>query len=213
MLKVYGFSRVNKFAHGNTRDLRVLWALEEIGLPYEVVGMDHPSYELDRDEFRATNVFRQLPVIDDDGVVVTESGAILLYLARKSGKLMPRDLAGEAQVLRWSIAALNTIEVPILTSWFVDLNDGKGTKPSDALKKWAQMRLEQLDGWLANRTFIATDDFTVADILMTHVLSARSTDPSLLEPYQHIRAYQTRCMARPAWKRTLDAYRERVEAV
>ena len=55
-------------------------------------------------------------MIDDDGVVVTESGAILLYLARKSGKLMPRDLAGEAQVLRWCVAALNTIEVPVLTA-------------------------------------------------------------------------------------------------
>lgn len=213
MLQVYGFSRVNKLAHGNTRDLRVLWALEEIGLPYEVVGMDHPRRDLDSDELRAKNVFGQIPVIDDDGVVVTESGAILLYLARKSGKLMPRDLAGEAQVLRWSFAALNTIEVPLLTSWFVDLNDGKGTKPSDALKQWAQMRLEQLDGWLANRTFIATDDFTVADILMTHVLSARSTDQSLLKPYHHVRAYQTLCLARPAWKRALDAYRERVEAV
>ena len=211
MLKVYGFSRVNKFAHGNTRDLRVLWALEEIGLPYEVVGMDHPSADLDRDAFRAKNVFGQIPAVDDDGVVVTESGAILLYLARKSGKLMPRDLAGEAQVLRWSFAALNTIEVPILTSWFVDLNDGKGTKPSEALKGWAQMRLEQLDGWLANRTFVATDAFTVADILMTHVLSARSTDPALLEPYNHVRAYLTRCLDRPAWKRTLDAYLRRVE--
>ena len=213
MLQVYGFSRVNRFAHGNTRDLRVLWALEEIGLPYEVVGMDHPSHDLDRGEFRAKNVFGQIPAIDDDGVVVTESGAILLYLARKSGKLMPRDLAGEAQVLRWSFAALNTIEVPILTSWFVDLYDGKGTKPSDALKKWAQRRLEQLDGWLASHTFIATDDFTVADILMTHVLSARSTDQGLLEPHHHVRAYLTRCTARPGWKRALDAYHERVEAV
>ncbi len=213
MLKVYGFSRVNKLAHGNTRDLRVLWALEEMGLPYEVVGVDHPSHDLDSAEFRAKNLFGQIPVIDDDGVVVTESGAILLYLARKSGKLMPRDLAGEAQVLRWSFAALSTIEVPLLTSWFVDLNDDEGTKPSDALKKWAQMRLEQLDSWLSDRTFIATDDFTVADILMTHVLSARSTDPSLTKPYQHVRAYQTRCLARPGWKRTLDAYLERVEAV
>ena len=213
MLKVYGFSRVNKFAHGNTRDLRVLWALEEIQLPYEVVGMDHPSHALEREEFRAKNVFGQIPVIDDDGVIVTESGAIVLYLARKSGKLMPRDLAGEAQVLRWSVAALNSIEVPILTSWFVDMCDGKGTKPSDALKKWAQMRLEQLDGWLEDRTFIATDDFTVADILMTHVLSARSTDPGLLKPHDHVRAYLKRCTDRPAWKRTMDAYRERVEAV
>ncbi|MCP3102792.1 glutathione S-transferase family protein [Myxococcus sp. K15C18031901] len=211
MLKVYSFSRVNKMARGNTRDLRVLWALEEIGGPYEIVGMDHPNHDLDSSEFRAKNPFGQLPVIDDDGVVVTESGAILLYLARKSGKLMPSDLAGEAQVLRWSVAALNTIEVPVLTLWFVDLNGGKGTKPSDALNQWSAMRLQQLDGWLANRTFIATDDFTVADILMTHVLGG-GTDPSLLAPHANILAYRKRCTERPAWKKAFDAYSERVEA-
>src|SRR5689334_20538830 len=133
MLKLYGFSRVNEMARGNTRDLRVLWALEEMGLPYEVVGIDHPNHDLDSAAYRALNPFGQVPVIDDDGVVVTESGAILLYLARKSGKLMPRDLAGEAQVLRWSVAALTTIEVPVLAQLFVDWNDGKGTKPSEAL--------------------------------------------------------------------------------
>jgi glutathione S-transferase len=73
------------------------------------------------------------------------------------------------------------------------------------------MRLKQLDGWLANRTFVATDEFTVADILMTHVLSAGSTDQALLQPYQHLRAYLARCMDRPAWSRTLNAYRERVQ--
>lgn len=211
MLKVYGFSRVNAFARGNTRDLRVLWALEEMGLPYEIVGMDHPNGDLDREEFRAKNPFGQLPVIDDDGVVVTESGAILLYLARKSGKLIPPDLAGEAQVLRWSIAALSSVEVPVLTAWFVGMSGGKGTKPHEALRQWSDMRLRQLDGWLANRTFVATDAFTVADILMTHVLSTGSTDPALLEPYGHVRGYLTRCMERPAWKRTLDAYAKRVE--
>src|SRR5258706_10292315 len=168
MLKLYGFARVNKGARGKTRDLRVLWTLEEIGMPYEIVGMDHPNHDLDTPAFRALNPFGQIPAIDDDGVVVTESGAILLYLARKSGKLMPRDLAGEAQVLRWSVAALSTIEVPVLTLWFVDIMGGKGTKPSDALRQWAEKRLPQLDGWLANREFVATDEFTVADILMTH---------------------------------------------
>jgi glutathione S-transferase len=211
MLEVYGFSRVNKFARGNTRDLRVLWALEEMGLPYEIVGMDHPNHDLDTPEFRAKNPFGQIPVIVDDGVVVTESGAIVLYLARKSGKLMPRDLAGEAQVLRWSFAALNTIEVPILTSWFVDINDGKGTKPSDELKNWAKMRLEQLDGWLANREFIAAAEFTVADILMTHVISG-GTDQSLVKPHANVLAYQKRCTDRPMWKKTIDAYGDRVEA-
>lgn len=211
MLEVYGFSRVNEFARGNTRDLRVLWALEEMGLPYEIVGMDHPNHDLDRQEFRTKNPFGQIPVIDDDGVVVTESGAILLYLARKSGKLMPHDLAGQAQVLRWSVAALSSVELPVLAMWFVGISGGKDTKPHEALRQWSDMRLAQLDGWLANRTFVATDEFTVADILMTHVLSAASTDQALLNPYQHVRKYLAHCMDRPAWKRTLDAYWARVE--
>ena len=211
MLKLYGFGRVNKGARGHTRDLRVLWALEEIGLPYEVVGMDHPNHDLDAPAYRALNPFGQIPVIDDDGVVVSESGAIVLYLARKSGKLIPRDLAGEAQVLRWTAAALTTIEVPVLSLWFVNLSGGKDSKPSEALRAWAEMRLAQLDGWLADRRFIATEDFTVADILMTHVLDA-GTPKEMLQPYPNILAYHARCTERPAWKKTLDAYRERVEA-
>src|SRR6201991_3012157 len=157
MLKLYGFARVNKGARGKTRDLRVLWALEEIGQPYEIVGIDHPNHDLDSPAYRALNPFGQIPAIDDDGIVVTESGAILLYLARKTGKLMPRDLAGEAQVLRWSIAALSTIEVPVLAHWFVNLSGGTGTAPSEALYGWSEMRLGQLDGWLADRQFVATD--------------------------------------------------------
>lgn len=211
MLKVFGFARVNKGARGNTRDLRVLWALEEMGLPYEIVGLDHPKGELDTAEFRAKNPFGQLPVIDDDGVVVTESGAILLYLARKSGRLMPRDLAGEAQVLRWSVAALNSIEVPVLAAWFVDLCGGQGTRPSDALKQWGALRLGQLDGWLADREFVATDEFTVADILMTHVLGG-GTDRALVAACPHVVAYRQRCLDRPAWKRAFAAYCDRVEA-
>lgn len=211
MLKVYGFARVNAMAHGNTRDLRVLWALEEMAVPYEVVGMDHPSHDLDSAAFRELNPFGQLPVIDDDGVVVTESGAILLYLARKHGKLLPRDLAGEAQVLRWTVASLNTLEMPVLTLWFVNITGGKGSKPSESLHGWADLRLKQLDGWLAGRQFIATDDFTIADILMTHVLGG-DTAPELLKPYANIREYRARCTGRPAWKKTLDAYNQRVKA-
>jgi glutathione S-transferase len=211
MLKLYGFARVNKMARGNTRDLRVLWALEEIGVPYQIVGMDHPNHDLDTAAYRAMNPFGQIPTIDDDGVVVTESGAILLYLARKSGTLVPQELAGESQVLRWSFAALTTMELPLLSMWFVDLNGGKGTKPSDALRGWADMRLGNLDGWLAGRRFVATDDFTVADILMTHVLDA-GTPREMLEPHANLVAYRARCTGRPAWKKAHAAYCERVEA-
>jgi glutathione S-transferase len=212
MIKLYGFARVNKGAHGNTRDLRVLWALEEIGLPYEIVGMDHPNHDLDSAAYRTLNPFGQIPVIDDDGVVVSESGAILLYLARKSGKLMAADLAGEAQVLRWSFTALSSIELPLLSMWFVNLTGGKGSKPSEALHGWAEMRLKQLDGWLADRQFIATEDFTVADILMTHVLDA-GTPQAMLKQYTNLVAYRARCTERPAWKKTVAAYSERVEGV
>jgi hypothetical protein len=67
----------------------------------------------------------------------------------------PNDLAGEAQVLRWSVAALSSIEVPVLTMWFAGISGGKGTKPHEALQKWSDMRLNQLDGWLANSTLDA----------------------------------------------------------
>ncbi len=99
----------------------------------------------------------------------------------------------------------------MLSLWFVDLNGGKNGKPSEALHDWAEMRLKQLDGWLANRQFVATEDFTVADILMTHVLDA-GTPEEMLTPYPNILAYRTRCTSRPSWKETLEAYRERVEA-
>lgn len=211
MLKLYGFARVNEVARGNTRDMRVLWALEELGMPYEIVGMDHPNHDLDSPAYRELNPFGQIPVIDDDGVVVSESGAILLYLARKSGKLMPRELAGEAQVLRWCFTALTTIELPVLSLWFVNLCGGKDSQPSEALHGWAEMRLKQLDGWLQSREFIATDEFTVADILMTHVLDI-GTPREMLNQYPNLLAYRARCTERPAWKKTVEAYRARVKA-
>jgi glutathione S-transferase len=73
------------------------------------------------------------------------------------------------------------------------------------------MRLQQLDGWLTQRRFIATEDFTVADILMTHVLDA-GTPREMLKQYPNLLAYRARCTERPAWKKTLEAYNERVEA-
>jgi glutathione S-transferase len=211
MLKLYGFSRVNKVARGNTRDLRILWALEEMELPFELVGIDHPKHELETDAFRALNPFLQLPVIDDDGVVISESGAIVLYLAKKSGRLIPKDQAGEAQVTRWCFAALNSVEVPLLalqvTGW-VDKNESPVKK---ALTEFAKRHLGNLDRWMRGRQFVAVDQFTVADILMSHVISVEAGD-ELLVPYEHVRAYVERCKARSAWGRVRAAYSERVRA-
>src|SRR3954465_12686773 len=85
MLKLYGFSKVNAGARGHTRDLRVLWALEEMQLPFELVGMDHPAHDLSTEAYRRLSPFEQIPSIDDDGLVLSESAAILVYLAKKSG--------------------------------------------------------------------------------------------------------------------------------
>lgn len=72
--------------------------------------------------------------------------------------------------------------------------------------------LTNLDRWFAERTFVATDDFTVADILMAHVLLSGIKNEGLIAPYPHLVAYRDRCLARPAWKRTFEAYCARVEA-
>jgi glutathione S-transferase len=77
MITLYGFGRVHPLVHGLTRDLRVQWALEELGLPYEVRGLDHTGGETKQEEFRRISPFQQLPLIDDDGFVLAESAAIL----------------------------------------------------------------------------------------------------------------------------------------
>jgi glutathione S-transferase len=213
MLKLYGFSKVNQGAHGKTRDLRVLWALEEMQLPFEIVGLDHPAHALNTDAYRRLSPFEQIPAIDDDGVILSESAAILVYLARKSGQLMPKDLAGEAQVTRWCFAALNSLELPLMSLNMIDWvepQDGCG-KYRAFVRHWAELRLPQLDRWLQGRAWVATESFTVADILMAHVLSGIQ-DEALIAPHAQVRAYRDKCFARPAWKRVIGEYQARVEA-
>lgn len=211
MLKLYGFKKVNPMARGFTRDLRVLWALEEMQLPYELVGMDHPARDLSTDKYHELNPLEQIPVIDDDGHVLSESGAILFYLAKKSGKLIPKDPVGESQVLRWSFVAMNSLEIPLMNILMVDWMQGKGCKSyRDFLTGWAGRHLGNLEAYLEKREFIATDQFTVADILMAHVL-AGVKDTSVLEPFKNVRAYRDRCLTRPAWKLTMERYLKNVE--
>ncbi len=212
MLKLYGFSKVNAGARGHTRDLRVLWALEEMQFPYELAGMDHPAHDLSTEAYRRLSPFEQIPSIDDDGLVVSESGAILIYLAKKSGRLIPSGHADEVQVMRWSFAAMNTVEPPVLGLMVLDWTaDGSCGKHREFLVGWVHRVLGNLERWLAGREFVATAEFTVADILMAHVLTGVRNE-QLMAPYPGVAAYRDRCFARPAWKRTIDAYCARVEA-
>ncbi len=212
MLKLYGFKKVNAIARGHTRDLRILWALEEMQLPFELVGMDHPAHDLNSEAFRKISPFEQIPVIDDEGVVLSESGAILIYLAKKTGKLMPKDFVGESQVVRWCFAAMNSVEMPLMNLLMIDWFKEEGCpKYRELMVVWANRLLSGLDRWLHGRQYLATDSFTVADILLSHVLTIVKDD-SFLQPYGNLRGYRDRCLARPAWQRTIDRYFKNVEA-
>ncbi|NOJ96462.1 glutathione S-transferase family protein [Corallococcus sp. CA049B] len=212
MITLYGFGRVNSKVVGLTRDLRVLWALEELELPYRVHGVDHPAGETRGEAYQRLNPFRQVPVLDDDGFVLTETGAILLYLAEKTGQLMPTDLQGRAQVTRWCFAALTTVELPLSQIIMIDLlgdADPTGAQRRPGLVKYAEHHLAALEDWLRERPYVAGEAFTVADILMTTVLR-EVRNASVLEGFPRVCAYRERCEARPAWKRTLEAYEQRL---
>jgi len=213
MLKVYGFAKVNAMARGRTRDLRVLWALEEMQLPFEIVGMDHPAHDLSTAAYRELSPFEQIPAIDDDGLVLSESAAILLYLAKKSGRLGGRTAAEEAQVVRWCFAALTTVELPLVNSVMIDWTSAPGdcALHREFMTGWVHRALGNLDRWLDGRAYVATEEFTVADVLLAHVLDV-VPKAALLQPHARVREYRDRCLARPAWKRAHARYCERVEA-
>jgi glutathione S-transferase len=211
MITLYGFGRIFPEGHGETKDLRAQWALEELGLPYRVHALDHTAGELESEAYRRLSPFRQAPVIDDDGFVVAESAAVVLYLAEKAGKLIPGDVQGRTRVVQWCFAAVATVEPTLVCLDVIGIFDGGKAAPKlhAEVPKLAQRWLGGVEGRLAHREWIACDDFTVADIMMAGVLRGiRKSD--LMEPFPRLKAYFERCFARPAWQRTLRLYAERL---
>ncbi len=210
MITLHAFGRVHPLVHGLTRDLRVEWALEELELPYHVHGLDHTGGALSRDEFRRINPFKQLPVIEDDGFVLAESGAILVYLADKCGQL--KDPQQRATVMRWCFAALTTVEPVIQTIVLMDMENktDEVTRQRRAdLVKVADRGLTGLETSLAQHPYITGEHFTIADILTTTVLR-QARRAGLLTNYPRCEAYRQTCEARPAWARAVAAYEARL---
>ncbi|HZW15923.1 MAG TPA: glutathione S-transferase family protein [Brevundimonas sp.] len=212
MITLHAFGNVHPAVHGETRDLRVQWALEEMGPPYRVQGVDHTAGENLGPEFSAISPFNQVPVLDDDGLILSETGAILIHLAEKSGRLIPADPEARAHVIQWTLAALSTVEGPIQPLKLMDL--GAMGEPGDVrtfLTGWTRRVLDGLNRRLEGREWIAADDFTIADLLLASVLrQIRHT--ALMDAHPNVKAFYDRAMARPAWKRTLDLYAERLGA-
>lgn len=211
MITLYAFGRVHPGMAGEARDLRAQWVLEECGLPYRVHALDYLAGELDAPGYGRLSIFHQVPVIDDDGFIVGESGAVVLYIAEKAGKLIPADFAGRTRVVQWCFAALATVERPLFEIQMIDGGmGGEGARERRAaLVKEARRRaLPGLERRLEGREWIACEGFTVADILLATVLrQVRHTD--LIEPYPRLQAYYARALARPAWERTLRRCAER----
>jgi len=211
MITLYGFGRIFPEGVGETKDLRAQWALEETGLAYRVHALDHTAGDLDRDDYRRISPFRQVPVIDDDGFVVAESAAVVLYLAEKAGKLIPGDVQGRTRVVQWCFAATSTVEPTLVCGDILAIfdSDNAAHKVKAEVNKLAGRWLGDVEGRLQDREWIACADFTAADIMMAGVLrTIRKTD--LMAPFPKLKAYYERCHARPAWQRTLALYAERL---
>jgi glutathione S-transferase len=213
LVKVYVFKSLPPVLWGYTRDIRAMWALEECGIPYETVGLDcGPNGLQDEVEYGNINPFKQVPAIDDDGYILAESGAILLYLAEKSGKLIPLDLKQRAQVYRWLITSLNNIEPFALLVLFADLQ-GDSNPHMQGLRPWnAEILgrfLPQIDEMLKTRPFVVGSEFTVADIILTCVLRELRKN-EILQEYPNVQKYRQRCEERPAFVKVLDEYEDRL---
>ena len=162
-LVIWTYDWVPEGPRGFVRDLRLRWACEEAGLAYTVRTVPFENRGV---EHFARQPFGQVPFLTDGEVELFESGAGLLYLARKSENLMPRDAIGEAQTLQWTIAALNSIEMVTVPWWFLEITNA----PNENFTNWMQSRLSHIEGILKARDFLAAGRFTIADLLMADVL-------------------------------------------
>lgn len=201
---VTAFRWVPPFAQRLVRDLRVRWALEEAGLAYEerLVGPADKATQ----SYLAKQPFGQVPVLEENGLVLFESGAIVMHIAECSTVLMPAEPARAARTRTWMLAALNTVEPPILTLNALGMtapsSEGVATVHEEAAALVTQ-RLQSLSEWFEGREYLE-GEFSGADLLMTTVLRIlRKTDRVSSMPV--LRAYQQRCEARPAFERALAA--------
>jgi glutathione S-transferase len=199
-IAVWGFRWAPPFAQGLVRDLRVRWALEEAGQPYEsrLIGFE----ERNSADYRRKHPFGMVPVLESGGGTLIESGAIVHSIAENCEALMPAGRRTET--LAWMFAALSTVEPPAITLLQIDL-----VHPE---KEWAKLqrpaavdnvraRLAVLSEWLDGRDHLL-GRFTAADILMTTVLRfIRHTD--LVAGFPRLDAYVKRCEARPAFQAAL----------
>jgi glutathione S-transferase len=205
MITISAFRWVPDFAKGQVRDLRARWALEEAGLHYQTRLLAQGDQE--KPEYRALQPFGQVPVFEEDGFVLFETGAIVLHIGERSENLLPKDPHARARATQWVIAALNSIEPFINNVALIDLfysNEEWGKLRRPGAVEFAKKRLSALSKSLGDKPYLDGDRFTAGDLMMTTVLRIlKHTDIVTSDP--RLAAYIERCTARPAFKRAFDA--------
>jgi glutathione S-transferase len=202
---ITAFRWVPDFARGQVRDLRVRWALEEVGQPYDVRLVDGVAVK--SAAHRRLQPFGQVPTFEQGDVALFESGAILLHIARTWPGLLPADPIGAAKGEQWVFAAMTSVEPAIQDLGLVDIFEAdqpwaEARRPLSLAR--VRSRLQDLSNRLGDRKYLE-DIFTAGDLMM--VCALRNLIASgLLNEYPNIAAYVARCEMRPAFQRALAAH-------
>jgi glutathione S-transferase len=189
---------------GLARDTRVRWALEEVGLPYEVRPVSFQAMK--QPGHLCLNPFGQIPTYEDGELKLFESGAIILHIAEQHAGLLPKDAHARARAIMWMFAALNSVEMPILE--LVTVRFTEGDKPWAAerlllVKDRIRAKVQQLASCMGNAEWLE-DEFTAGDLMMVSVLQ-RLKPSGLINEFPSMAAYVARAEARPAYQRAYAA--------
>ena len=188
---------------GLARDMRVRWALEEVGQPYDVRLVSFR--EMKEPAHRMLHPFGQIPTYEEGDLALFESGAIVFHIAERHAGLLPDDANARARAINWMFAALNTVEPPIVEremAKYVERDKAWYQERVPILDDRVRVRLGELSSRLGNADWLDSA-FSAGDLLMVTVLR-RLSGSGMLEKYPSLPAYVARGEARPAYKRAFD---------
>lgn len=201
---ITAFERSPDRGKGLARDMRVRWALEEVGQAYDVRLVSFA--EMKEPAHRTLHPFGQIPTYEDSDLVLFESGAIVFHIAERHAGLLPDEANARARAIAWMFAALNTVEPPIFDRDLVQILERDRPWYAERLRMLEdsiRKRLEDLAARLGDADWLE-GEFSAADLLMVTVLRRlRASD--LLEEHANLAAYVARGEARPAFRRAFDA--------
>ena len=203
-LTITAFDRSPDGGKGLARDTRVRWALEELGLPYDVRLVTFPAMK--QPAHMALHPFGQIPTLEEGDLALFETGGIILHLSASHPGLLPTDPAARARAITWMFAAVSTVEPPIVEAtmaWVFERDKPWYEARWPMLETRVRTRLEQLSNRLGDADWL-DGDFSAGDLMMVHVLQ-RLRSTGLLDAYPRIAAYVARAEARPAYQRAFAA--------